>query len=78
MKLPTWVIPEKTTEEDIFPCKKCGSDMILRNNKQTGDGFWGCSSFPKCRHTEVEHPHDYSDDDYDEWHPGHPSNYGSN
>jgi restriction system protein len=31
-------------------CSKCGSPMVLRTGKR--GGFLGCSSFPKCRHTE--------------------------
>lgn len=31
-------------------CSKCGSPMVLRTGKR-GE-FYGCSSFPKCRHTE--------------------------
>ncbi|MDR7240476.1 restriction endonuclease [Neobacillus drentensis] len=31
-------------------CSKCGSPMVLRTGKR-GE-FLGCSSFPKCRHTE--------------------------
>jgi restriction system protein len=31
-------------------CSKCGSPMVLRSGKR-GE-FYGCSSFPKCRHTE--------------------------
>lgn len=33
-------------------CPKCGSAMIKRIAKQganTGNEFWGCSTFPKCR-----------------------------
>lgn len=33
-------------------CPKCGSGMILRTAKQgpnTGNQFWGCSNYPKCR-----------------------------
>lgn len=33
-------------------CPKCGSNMVLREAKRgpnTGNKFWGCSSFPKCR-----------------------------
>jgi len=36
-------------------CAKCGSPMVLRSAKKganTGSKFWGCSTFPKCRHTE--------------------------
>jgi hypothetical protein len=34
-------------------CPKCGSHMVLRTAKrgpQTGAQFYGCSSFPRCRH----------------------------
>ena len=33
-------------------CKRCGSVMIERCNKKTGDEFLGCSKFPKCKNTE--------------------------
>lgn len=33
-------------------CKKCGSAMMERTNKKTGDVFLGCSKYPKCRNTE--------------------------
>ncbi|MEA3523650.1 MAG: NERD domain-containing protein [Campylobacterota bacterium] len=33
-------------------CKKCGSAMMERTNKKTGDVFLGCSNYPKCRNTE--------------------------
>ena len=25
--------------------------MVLRSNRQDGHRFWGCSSYPLCRHT---------------------------
>lgn len=31
-------------------CKKCGSDMIIRNSKF--GKFYGCSNYPKCKYTE--------------------------
>jgi hypothetical protein len=34
-------------------CPKCGQQMQLRTAKKgphTGDDFWGCSSFPRCRY----------------------------
>ena len=37
------------------PCPRCGSDLVLRTAKKgpnAGSQFWGCSAFPKCRHTE--------------------------
>ena len=36
-------------------CPRCGSDLVLRTAKKgpnAGSQFWGCSTFPKCRHTE--------------------------
>ena len=36
-------------------CPRCGSDLVLRTAKKgpnAGSQFWGCSAFPKCRHTE--------------------------
>lgn len=35
-------------------CPKCGSELILRVAKQgqhKGNEFYGCSNYPKCRHT---------------------------
>lgn len=32
-------------------CPKCGGEMIKRANRKTGDSFWGCAKFPKCRGT---------------------------
>lgn len=32
-------------------CPKCGKEMVKRVNGKTGDAFWGCASFPKCRGT---------------------------
>ena len=43
---------EETKER---PCPKCGSTLIVRTSKKghnVGSQFWGCSNFPKCRHTE--------------------------
>jgi len=36
-------------------CPSCGSVMVKRLAKKgpnTGNQFWGCSSFPKCRMVE--------------------------
>ena len=47
------IIEEKS---DIKPCSKCGSDMVLRKatkGKNSGNDFWGCSTFPKCRNVEM-------------------------
>lgn len=31
---------------------RCGAPMMLRHRKADGAAFWGCSTFPRCRHTE--------------------------
>lgn len=31
---------------------RCGAPMMLRRRKADGAAFWGCSTFPRCRHTE--------------------------
>lgn len=32
-------------------CPRCGSPMVMRENKRSGENFLGCSNFPKCRGT---------------------------
>lgn len=36
---------------DTFSCPDCGSDMMLRTNRQNGEKFWGCKKYPECRGT---------------------------
>lgn len=46
------IIEKKT---DIKFCSKCRSEMVLRKatrDKNVGNEFWGCSTFPKCRNVE--------------------------
>jgi hypothetical protein len=31
------------------PCPNCNKQTILRQNRVTGEYFWGCKQFPKCR-----------------------------
>jgi len=41
-------------KEKESSCPKCGSELVLRVAKQgvnKGNQFYGCSSYPKCRHT---------------------------
>ena len=36
-------------------CERCGGEMVLRRARRgsnAGSDFWGCSNYPKCRHTE--------------------------
>ena len=45
------IVKEK---ENTGLCPKCGSELVLRVVKQganKGNEFYGCSSYPKCRHT---------------------------
>ena len=30
------------------PCPHCDTPMVRRNNRRTGEGFWGCPAFPVC------------------------------
>ena len=32
-------------------CPECGGAMVSRANKTTGQRFWGCKDYPKCRGT---------------------------
>jgi restriction system protein len=32
-------------------CPKCGASMVERKARQSGERFYGCSTFPKCRGT---------------------------
>lgn len=46
-------MPIKVESNDIL-CPFCGNSMVIRTAKKgnrTGDKFWGCSAFPKCRGT---------------------------
>ena len=48
---------EATQSAGTKTCPKCGSNMVLRTSKQgpnSGNQFWGCSTFPKCRAIEVK------------------------
>lgn len=46
-------VQEKATrkETDSTKCPRCGSKMIERSNRTTGQTFFGCSRYPKCRGT---------------------------
>ena len=43
-------------------CPKCGNKLVIRTvkkGKNTGDLFWGCASFPRCRYTRNVGSFDY-------------------
>jgi restriction system protein len=33
-------------------CPSCGTKMVDRPTRKTGERFWGCSNFPRCDHTQ--------------------------
>jgi len=44
-------------QSDYPMCPNCGTRMTLRHNGQTGEPFFGCSDYPRCRGTrEVQYP----------------------
>lgn len=39
---------------DALPsCPACGATMVARKNRRNGQAFWGCSSYPRCKATQV-------------------------
>lgn len=36
---------------DSDSCQKCGGSMVLRQNRNNGNSFYGCCNYPKCKHT---------------------------
>ena len=46
---PTWTQPPADTSPQRQACPRCGSALVQRTNRRTGEGFLGCSQFPKCR-----------------------------
>jgi restriction system protein len=30
-------------------CPTCDAGMVLRKNRSTGAGFWGCTNYPRCK-----------------------------
>ena len=46
---------DKPSGDNELICPKCGSKLILRTAKKgenTGNQFYGCSAFPKCRYIQ--------------------------
>lgn len=43
-------VRENATREktDLTKCPRCGSKMIERTNRKTGQTFYGCSRYPNC------------------------------
>jgi restriction system protein len=48
----TQMLNELFTEDHQVPsCPNCDVKMVERTAKKTGNTFWGCESFPRCRFT---------------------------
>lgn len=41
--------PKAPVEIGPYPCPVCEGKMVLRSQKKTGKGFYGCAKFPACR-----------------------------
>ncbi|MEK4565050.1 restriction endonuclease [Alkalihalobacillus sp. FSL R5-0424] len=50
-KNPQQELPLKQNTQVIYECKRCGAPLTLRTGKR--GSFYGCTSFPTCRHTEA-------------------------
>jgi DNA topoisomerase-1 len=35
-----------------IPCPDCGHDLTIRENSHDGSRFLGCSTYPKCKHSQ--------------------------
>ncbi|WP_139692761.1 topoisomerase DNA-binding C4 zinc finger domain-containing protein [Sporolactobacillus terrae] len=49
---------DEQTKEVEKVCPRCGKPMVQRVAKRgtrSGEHFWGCSNFPKCRYMEKQH-----------------------
>ena len=47
--------PKEALQLAQLACPKCGSELVLRTAKKgvnKGNQFYGCSTFPNCRHTQ--------------------------
>jgi hypothetical protein len=43
--------------QDITKCPRCNKALVIREAKKgpnKGNSFYGCSSFPKCRYTQIK------------------------
>jgi len=37
---------------NIETCDNCGSVMVIRENKDSGNKFYGCTGYPECKNTK--------------------------
>lgn len=45
------IVEKKQQSSDKNACPKCGSSMIIKTAKESGNQFFACSAFPKCKTT---------------------------
>ena len=39
------------TKPENVQCPTCGGPMVSRKNTRSGQRFWGCQDYPKCKGT---------------------------
>lgn len=57
-------------------CPDCGSKMLSRKNRQSGESFWGCTKYPECKGTrdnmgrsKAERLKEKEKENYDKYNP---------
>lgn len=40
-----------TTYSNKKMCSRCNNEMVIRKNGTTGEKFYGCSNYPRCKNT---------------------------
>ena len=54
-------INSKKKGASIWHCPRCKDGfLVVRENRKTGDKFYGCTNYPVCQHTERKKPEDDS------------------
>jgi len=43
------IAPPQEAPAQSEGCPRCGSTLVQRTNRRTGETFFGCSQFPRCR-----------------------------
>lgn len=44
---------EPTDLSQTPPCPSCGQAMVRRINRRSGETFWGCAAYPRCKGTRA-------------------------
>ena len=44
---PARIVPPKLAPS----CPRCAAEMVERSNRSTGQSFFGCTTYPRCRGT---------------------------